>query len=106
MKLKIMFILLLCSLLSSCSCLRHLTGKILDSQTSQPIQRAGISIINEGYERYFESDSLGNFSAFLTGGCKCPRIKVSIDAEGYESQQVKEPRKQDSITVYMKNIGD
>lgn len=89
---------------SSCSCLRMIAGRVKDSETQRPIRTAKISVINKGYQRYFEADSTGNFTAYLTGGTKCPRIRVRIEAEGYKPIEIKEPRKRDTVTVYLEKL--
>lgn len=98
--------LLICSasLFISCSCMRVLHGMVKDSVTHMPIVGAQVSVTNTGYKRNFESDSLGKFNAYLSGGNKCPRIEASIFADGYETAEIKEPKKQDTIVVYLKRI--
>ncbi|WP_257670583.1 hypothetical protein [Parapedobacter tibetensis] len=91
-------------LLSSCSCLRVLMGRIKDRETQQPIKTARITVTNKGYHRYFESDSTGYFESFLTGGYRCPRIHARIEADGYKPLDIKEPRKRDTITVYLEKL--
>ncbi|MFC3196435.1 hypothetical protein ACFOET_02290 [Parapedobacter deserti] len=91
-------------LVSSCSCLRRLAGTVRDRETKKPIQTARISVTNPGYQRHFESDSNGYFEAFLSGGYKCPRISVRIEADGYKALDMKEPRKRDTITVYLERL--
>lgn len=100
-KLKMIGICILCFLFTSCSCMRVLTGRLVDRQTLKPIYAADIQITNKGYEREFSSDSTGYFEAFLHGGCKCPRVKAGITAEGYTSINAIEPRERDTIILYM-----
>ncbi len=84
--------------------MRVLNGIIKDSETQKPIVGATISVMNENNRRDFKSDSLGNFSAYLKGGSKCPRIEANIRAEGYKTIHIKEPKKSDTIKIYLNKI--
>lgn len=88
-------------LMTSCSCLRAITGMILDSETQQPISSAKISVVNQGFERHFESDSLGYFNAYISGGPRCPRIKATVEAQGYQTATFREPKKRDTLTIFL-----
>ena len=101
MKLKITCLLLISFLMTSCSCLRSITGSIHDRETQQPISFAKISVVNKGFERHFESDSLGYFDVHLTGGCKCPRIKATVEAANYKTTTFKEPKKKDTLSIFL-----
>lgn len=103
-KLKTIGIWMLCFLLSSCSCLRVFTGILLDRNTLQPIQSAHIEVTNKGYARHFSSDSTGYFKAYIQGGSKCPRIHIHIDAEGYIPIDAVEPRKRDTVLLFMDRL--
>lgn len=105
MKIKLLSIIITISFLaSSCSCLRMLTGRIKDRETNQSIKSARITVTNKGYQRHFESDSTGFFEAFLNGGYKCPRIGARIEATGYKPLDIKEPKKRDTVTIYLERL--
>lgn len=105
MSLRLSVLIIAAGLLaSSCSCLRMIAGRVKDSETQRPIKTAKISVINKGHQRYFESDSTGNFTAYLTGGPKCPRIRARIEAEGYKPIEIKAPRNRDTVTVYLEKL--
>ena len=98
----IILLILLGSLFVSCSCMRVLNGIVKDSETHKPIVGATVSVMNENNRRDFKSNEAGKFSAYLHGGNKCPRIEANIRAEGFEAVHVKEPKKSDTIVVYLK----
>lgn len=102
--LKIICVWVGCFLFSSCSCLRVFTGILLDRNTHQPIKSADVQVVNKGYFRQFESDSTGYFEAYLQGGCKCPRIQLQIKADGYNVLEAREPRKRDTVVLYMEKL--
>ncbi len=103
-KLKIIGILIVCFLFSSCSCKRVLTGILIDRQTMKPIYAANIQVTNKGYERDFSTDSTGFFKAFVQGGSKCPRIRAHITADGYAAINAIEPRERDTVVLFLERL--
>lgn len=84
--------------------MRVLVGILVDRDTRQPIQMAAVQVTNKGYERHFESDSMGYFEAYIQGGAKCPRIRARITAEGYTPIYIIEPRKGDTLIYHMEKL--
>src|SRR5690554_6659540 len=99
MKLKITGLLLMIFLMTSCSCLRAITGMILGSETQHAIPSAKISVVNQVFQRLFDSDSLGYFNAYISGGPGCPRIKATVEAHGYQTATFREPKNRDTLTI-------
>lgn len=103
-KLRIVTVLSIVFLFSSCSCMRTLVGILVDRETQQPIHAAAIQITNKGYERDFQSDSTGYFTAFIQGGARCPRIRAQISAQGYSPIHIIEPQNGDTLTYYLDRL--
>ncbi|HIY74838.1 MAG TPA: hypothetical protein H9825_01130 [Candidatus Sphingobacterium stercorigallinarum] len=101
---KQLLCVLLCLLCVSCSCLRVFSGMLLNPYTRQPIEGAQVEVINQGYERIFQSDSTGYFEAFIQGGSRCPRIQVHIRARGYLDVYATEPQQRDTVTLLLTPI--
>lgn len=79
-------ILIFTAAFTSCDCLQHLQGVVIDSETRLPIDRV---IIKENRrDRVIHTDSLGNFElTSITGGLfSCPKISLSFEKEGYSKE--------------------
>ena len=81
--------------LTSCDCMQNVTGTIVDSETSQPIEGAHVQKENKDYDKD-ETDKKGDFNVeSISGGFRCPPMTVIVSKEGYET-----------LTVKIKNGGD
>ena len=80
--LKISILTFIVVVVVSCDCLQHVQGKVIDSETQQPISEVIVQK-DTGYVIY--TDSIGNFDfTTMTGGLfGCPKIKLSFEKEGY-----------------------
>ena len=71
--------------LTSCDCLRQVTGTVLDKATGQPVTFAEVKILSTN--KSSTTDSLGNFKlSFINSGLQCyckPKYKVSISSPLY-----------------------
>jgi len=92
-------------LTSSCSCLRRFSGIVYSASSRKPISSAKISILNKKHHRDFFTDSTGYAEIYLHGGCKCPRIKTVVQADGYEKAYIKEPKTADTVRIYLDGSG-
>jgi len=67
---------------TSCDCLQHVQGVVIDSETQLPID--SVMVIRDA-KRIIYTDSLGNFEiTSMTGGLfGCPKIVLFFEKEGY-----------------------
>lgn len=103
---KKIILLILCTgyFLTSCSCLRVFRGIVVDEQSRIPINKAKVSVLNKGHERFTETDSIGNFEVFVRNGYGCPRIKVAIEKDGYQILETKQSKNQERTLLKMKPV--
>lgn len=82
---RILIILIGLTFLTSCDCLRLVTGTVADKTTGRPVGYAEVTII--GSNNSTITDSLGNFHLpIINSGLQCyckPKDKVSISAPLY-----------------------
>ena len=73
---------------TSCDCLQHIQGVVVDSETRLPINKVMVKRVmakEDSRNRAIYTDSLGNFEiTSMTGGIfGCPKISLSLEKEGY-----------------------
>jgi hypothetical protein len=70
------------AIFSSCDCLQHVHGVVIDSETQLPINNVTVTKAS-GLVIY--TDSIGRFDfTSMTGGLfGCPKIVLSFEKEGY-----------------------
>lgn len=75
--------------LTSCDCIQHLTGTVIDAQTDQPIQDAHVQKKNKKNYKA-DTDEKGNFEIrSISGGLfGCPPMTIIVSKEGYESKTI------------------
>ncbi len=100
---KINILLFVVSILTSCDCLQHVQGIVIDSETLLPINN--VMVIKKEADRIIYTDSVGNFALMsMTGGLfGCPKIVLSFEKYGYE-ETTKKYRSccRDSVVVILK----
>ena len=79
---------------TSCDCLQHIQGVVVDSETRLPINKVMVEIVmakEHSRNRPIYTDSLGNFEiTSMTGGILgCPKISLSLEKEGYNKVKKK-----------------
>ena len=74
---------------TSCDCLQHIQGVVVDSETRLPINK--VMAKEDSRNRAIYTDSLGNFEiTSMTGGILgCPKISLSLEKEGYDKVKKK-----------------
>lgn len=82
--LKICMLTVFTVTLSSCDCLQHVQGRVVDSETQQPLR--GVRVKRD-VNVVVLTDSVGNFEfTTMTGGLfGCPKISLSFEKEGYNN---------------------
>lgn len=100
---KICILVLVFVASTSCDCLQHVTGVVVDFETQLPIDN--VKIIRDT-SRVVYSDSLGYFVfTSMTGGVfGCPKILLSFEKEGYikENKKYKSCCTDNSVVVLKK----
>lgn len=88
---KILLILFGFVLLISCDCLRKVSGTVVDKATGEPLY--GVLVHNKDNDRVkITTDSTGYFElSDISGGFRCPPMKIVIEDKDYKSQKVKIP---------------
>ena len=81
--LKVSIFLFIVAAFSSCDCLQHVQGVVIDSQTRLPIDKVVITENSRDWVVY--TDSLGYFeyTSMTVGLFGCPRVSLSFEKEGY-----------------------
>ena len=81
--LKFSILVLIIAIFTSCDCLQHIQGSVIDSKTRLPIEK--VMIKENSRELVIHTDSLGQFEfTSMTGGLLgCPKISLSFEKEGY-----------------------
>lgn len=89
MRYAVIPILLLAIALASCDCWQHVTGKVFDKGTGQPLDSAYASKGPDQKGTY--SNPQGDFKLEgVSGGiCGCPPMTVTISKKGYADTTVK-----------------
>jgi hypothetical protein len=80
---KVSILIFSFAIFTSCDCLQHVQGVVIDYETQLPIDNVKIMKDTEGI---IYTDSLGNFDiTTMTGGLfGCPKISLSFEKEGYD----------------------
>ena len=84
MRIKINILLVfIFAVFTSCDCLQHVQGVVIDSETQLPINN--VKVMRDA-DRVIYTDSVGNFEfTSMTGGLfGCPKISLSFEKEGYD----------------------
>jgi len=85
MKLKLVALFGLIFLVSSCDCDIHVNGKVLSSETGEPLRGAKIEMVGKNILR--TSDEYGNFGiGEMTGFCYSPKLRITFD--GYKPFEI------------------
>lgn len=77
-------------LFSSCDCYRMATGTVVNKSTGDPVELALITPIKKEYFQIY-TDSAGTFKVTdISGGLfRCPAMKLRIEKEGFEPQNIR-----------------
>ena len=77
--LKFSILALIIAIFTSCDCLQHIQGSVIDSKTRLPIEK--VMIKENSRELVIHTDSLGQFEfTSMTGGLLgCPKISLSFE---------------------------
>ena len=80
--LKVTILVFIVVAFTSCKCLHHVQGIVIDSETRLPIDNV---VVKESGMYFMHTDSCGNFEiTSMTGGIfGCPKISLSLEKEGY-----------------------
>ena len=86
--LKVTILVFIVVVFTSCDCLQHIQGVVVDSETRLPINKVMVKRVMEKEDsrnRAIYTDSLGNFEiTSMTGGIfGCAKISLSLEKEGY-----------------------
>lgn len=88
-KLTLVLIIITSALLTSCDCMQHVTGTVLDAETSEPIEGAQVQKENKDYDKD-ETDEKGKFAVeSISGGFRCPPMTLVVSKKGYQTLTVK-----------------
>jgi hypothetical protein len=100
MKNVILFLILIN--LTSCDCLRHASGVVIDEKTKQPIE--GVLVKNADRSITTKKDGKFNVSR-ITGFIffRCPDIKVVFTKSEYQIVEIINPKK-DTVLVMKKAL--
>lgn len=81
--LKLKISILLIFIITSCDCLQHVQGVVIDAKTNLPIEKVAVKEDSRAWIIY--TDSVGTFEfTSMTGGLfSCPKISLSFEKEGY-----------------------
>ena len=88
---KIHWLLVVSMVLTSCDCLQHVQGVVLDAETQLPID--SVMVIDNNLtdslsttDLIIYTDSIGefDFTSMAVGLFGCPKISLSFKKEGYE----------------------
>ena len=83
---KVSILLIIVAVFTSCDCLQHVQGVVIDSATRLPIDK--VMVKENSKDWVIHTDSLGNFGfTSKTGGLglsNCPKISLSFEKEGYK----------------------
>ena len=81
--LKISILVFILAAFSSCDCLQHVQGVVIDSETQLPINKVMVKEKSKDWIGY--TDSLGYFeyTSMTVGLFGCPRVSLSFEKEGY-----------------------
>lgn len=73
------------AIFTSCDCLQHVQGVVIDFDTKSPI--SNVMVIKD-INRVIYTDSLGNFNfTSVTGSLfRCPKVLLSFQKEGYDKK--------------------
>ena len=98
-------------ILTSCDCLQGLTGVVLDKETKQPLADVGIGKYekedpSQPYSRREYSDSTGNFdySSISGGPFGCPDLELFFSKKGYKTSKLKFNSYSVNDTIYLEKI--
>lgn len=89
--LKRYLILMIVLVSTSCDCLQHVQGVVLDADTQLPINN--VRIINnyladslQNTDMIIHTDSIGefDFTSMAVGLFGCPKVSLSFEKKGYE----------------------
>lgn len=74
---------------TSCDCLRHVQGVVIDAETRLPIDKTMVK--EKDSDWVIHTDSIGSFEfTSMAGGLfGCPKISLSFEKEGYITQNKK-----------------
>ena len=96
----------------SCDCLQQVNGTVIDSNTKLPIDSVIISryvsvdtTIELNHNIYSDKDGNFEFSGMTIGLFGCPRIKIVVEKNGYEST-IKKFRSccTENDTIYLREL--
>lgn len=75
----------------SCDCLQRISGTVVDKETGEPLY--GVLVYSKDNEWVkTTTDSTGYFElSDISGGFRCPPMKIVIEDKDYKSQKVKIP---------------
>lgn len=83
--LKVNTLACIVTIFTSCDCLQHVQGVVIDFDTKAPI--SNVMVIKDE-NRVIYTDSLGNFNfTSVTGSLfRCPKVILSFQKEGYDKK--------------------
>lgn len=81
--LKFSLLVSIIAIFTSCDCLLHVKGIVIDAETRMPIDN--VVIKEKDTDRVLYTDKLGNFEfgAMKIGLLTCPKTSLSFEKEGY-----------------------
>lgn len=87
--LKISILVFIAIKITSCDCLQHVQGFVIDSETRLPIEN--VVIKEKGKDWVIHTDSLGYFelTSMTTSLFSCPNMSISFKKEGYDKNTKK-----------------
>tara|TARA_R110002049_G_scaffold286226_1_gene467890 strand:+ start:4580 stop:4903 length:324 start_codon:yes stop_codon:yes gene_type:complete len=86
--------------LVSCDCHQNVSGKVLDSQTKEPIDSVYVHKINKDYGKFTSENGAFELDATSGGLFGCPPMKIVLNKNGYE-QKVEEIENSENKTIFL-----
>lgn len=86
--LKVTILVFIVVAFTSCKCLHHVQGIVIDTETRLPIDNV---VVKESGMYFMHTNSCGNFefTSMIGGLFRCSKISLSLEKEGYNKVRKK-----------------